>query len=456
MPKKAKELSALAVARLKAEGRHAVGGVDGLHLRVIGQSRAWVLRVAVGVRRNGEGKTVIHRRDVGLGSYPEVSLAEAREKARDIRKQVRDGSDPIEKKRQAREMRLAQQAKLKTFRECTEAVMANKRRELKNAKHLWQWEATLEAYAYPVIGGKAVSAITREDVVSILQPLWLEKNETANRLRGRIENVLDYARACGYVEGTNVAEWKGSLGPILGRVRRTIRSQPSLPYHRLPAFLKALRAREGIAARCLELVILTATRSGEVRLATWDEFDLDAALWRIPGDRMKAGVAHTVPLSPQAVALLKAVPRIGGSDFVFPAPRKADAPLSDMALTKLIRDMHEGAEAPGWIDPRENRIATPHGFRSTFRNWAAEQTNYPREACEHALAHKLPDAVEAAYLRTDYLAPRIRLMADWARFCGAPQGAGGDNVISVTQWGGMMGRPFTALENDTIERYHPS
>lgn len=433
MPKKAKELSALAVAKLKTEGRHAVGGADGLHLRIAGGSRAWVLRVAVGTRLNDNGKPVVHRRDVGLGSYPEVSLTEAREKARELRKQVRGGIDPIEQKKQDREALRVQQSKAKTFRECAEVVIANKSRELKNAKHVAQWQSTLETYAYPTIGERIVGTITKADVVGVLEPIWQTKNETANRLRGRIETILDYAKAMEYREGDNPAAWKGALEPILGKVSREVKAQPSLPYREIGAFMAELRKREGVSPRALEFAILTATRSGEVFGATWDEIDLKAKLWTIPKERMKADKEHRVPLSDEAVKLLEALPRIVGNPHVFPAPRGGK--LSDMALTTLLRRMDAAeceAGRTGFKDPKRNKVATTHGFRSTFRDWAADETHYPRQVCEHALAHKLPDSVEAAYLRTDFLAKRTQLMADWARYCGIVHSAVAGNVVNLS------------------------
>lgn len=418
MPKKAKELSALAVSKLKAEGRYAVGGADGLHLRISGGSRAWVLRVAVGARLNDSGKPVMHRRDIGLGSYPEVSLAEAREKARETRKLVRNGVDPIEQKKQASEALRIQQSNAKTFRECAKVVINNKSRELKNAKHISQWQSTLETYVYPTLGERIVGTITKADVVSVLEPIWHTKNETANRLRGRIEVILDYAKAMEYRTGDNPAEWKGALEPILGKIKREVKSQPSLPYTEIGSFMAELRKRKGSSPRALEFVILTATRAGEVFGATWDEIDMQAKTWTIPKERMKAEKEHRVPLSDDVVVLLEALPRVVGNDYVFPAPRGGK--LSDMALTTLIRRMHEAeckSGRKGFIDPKRNKIATTHGFRSTFRDWAADKTNYPREVCEHALAHKLPDSVEAAYLRSDFLAKRTHLMSDWSRYC---------------------------------------
>lgn len=418
MPKKAKELSALAVAKLRTEGRHAVGGADGLHLRISGGSRAWVLRVAVGVRLNEISKPVTHRRDIGLGSYPEVSLAEAREKAREVRKLVRDGIDPLEQKKQAREALRIQQSNAKTFRECAKVVIANKSRELKSTKHLAQWQSTLETYAYPTLGERIVGTITKADIAAVLEPIWHTKNETANRLRGRIEVILDYAKAMEYREGDNPAAWKGTLEPILGRIKREVKSQPSLPYTEIGPLIVELRKRKGVSPRALEFAILTATRSGEIFGATWDEINLKTKIWTIPKERMKAEKEHRVPLSDEAVELLEALPRVLNNLYVFPAPRGGK--LSDMAFTILIRRMHEAeceAGRKGFIDPKRNKIATTHGFRSTFRDWAADETNYPREVCEHALAHKLPDSVEAAYLRSDFLEKRKGLMADWAKYC---------------------------------------
>ena len=348
-------------------------------------SRNWVLRVAVGTRKDGKGKRVIHRRDIGLGGYPDVSLAEAREKARAIRKQVRDGADPIEQKKQDRETKLSQQARQKTFRECAEAVIANKARELKNKKHIAQWQSTLETYAFPVIGDRIVGAITKADVVTVLKPIWQEKNETANRLRGRIEAVFDYAKAMEFRDGDNPAEWKGTLAPILGKVKREDKPHPSLPYNEVGAFMIELRKRDGTSPRTLEFAILTATRSSEVFGATWGEMDFQAKTWTIPKERMKAEKEHRVPLSDDAVKLLQPLRHGGSESLVFPAPQGGK--LSDMALTMLIRRIHDAElkqGRKGFLDPKQNKVATTHGFRSTFRDWAADKTAYPREVCEHA------------------------------------------------------------------------
>jgi len=419
MPKKAKELSALAVAKLKSEGRHAVGGVDGLYLYVMNGTRCWIFRWAAGTRIDRHGKTVSRRRDMGLGGYPEVSLAEARETARGLRKQIRDGIDPLTQRQQGVEAARRQQSKAKTFRECAEVVIANKGRELKNPKDIFHWASSVETYAYPVIGDMIVGDITKADIVTVLEPIWESKNPTASLLRCRIENVLDYAKAMEYREGENPAAWKGVLQPILGRVKREKKPQPSLPYPEIGAFMAELRKRDESSARALEFLILTATRTRETVEATWDEFDLQAKIWSIPAKRMKADKAHRVPLSDSALRILQQLPRIEDSPYVFPAPMSEK--LTDVSFYNLIRRIHESVlkeDGKGFIDPKQNRIVTTHGFRSTFRDWAAEQTNYPREVCEQALAHKLPDEVEAAYLRTDYLEKRACLMEEWAAFCG--------------------------------------
>ncbi|HDS1113867.1 TPA: integrase arm-type DNA-binding domain-containing protein [Pluralibacter gergoviae] len=404
MPKKARELSALAVSRLKADGRYAVGGVDGLYLRIAGRSRAWVLCVAMGTRINRAGKTVPRRLNMGLGPYQEISLAEARDRARELRKQIRSGIDPLEEKHARKAFQEAQARKQKTFRECAEAVLEIKGNELKNKKHVAQWRSTLETYAYPVIGDKAVSIITKMDLLAILEPIWLTKNETASRVRGRIETVMDYAKAKEYFEGDNPAAWKGILKPLLPMPSKvqTRKHHAALPYKDAASFMTELRQRSGISARALEFSILTVARSGEIRGAEWSEIDLEAKTWIIPAERMKARKEHRVPLSNTAVELLNALPRFTYNNLVFPAPRGGQ--LSDMALTAVLKRMGRAG-------------LTQHGFRSTFREWAGETTSYQREVIEHALAHQLADKAEAAYQRGTLWPKRISLMDDWTEYC---------------------------------------
>ncbi|EAM8613886.1 site-specific integrase [Salmonella enterica] len=404
MPKKAKELSGLAVSRLKNEGMYAVGGVDGLYLRIRGQSRAWVLCVAMGTRINNLGRTVPRRLNMGLGPYPEVSLAEAREKARELRKQVRNGINPLQEKHEQKARQEILARKKKTFAECCEEVLEVKDSEMKNKKHLAQWRSTLETYAYPFIGTKAVSEISKVDLLAILEPIWLTKNETASRLRGRIETVIDYAKAKEYFEGDNPAAWKGMLKPLLPQPSKVQipKHHAALPYNQIGTFMKELRERSGVSPRALEFAILTAARSGEIRGAEWSEIDLEGKTWTIPASRMKAAKEHRVPLSESAVALLKALPRFKDNKFVFPATRKGQ--LSDTALLAVLKRM-------GYTE------LTQHGFRSTFRDWAGETTNYPREVIEHALAHQLADKAEAAYQRGTLWPKRVALMDDWSKYC---------------------------------------
>jgi integrase len=396
MGKRSRELGALEVSRLKSEGFHFVGTVAGLALNVTGTgARSWVLRYSIA------GK----RRDMGLGSYPEVTLAKAHEKAREAKEKIRVGIDPLYEKKALRSAMLAAQVKEITFRDAAGQYIEAKRSEWKNSKHAAQWESTLEQYAYPVIGKLHVKDVALPHILKILEPIWKSKTETASRLRGRIENVLDWAAVHKYREGENPAKWKGHLDKILPMPSKIskVEHHDALPYSEIGSFMAELQKREGYGARCLEFAILTAARSGEARGAKWDEIDLDKAIWTIPAGRMKAGKEHRVPLSKAALDLLEAIPRTE-SEFVFPSSK--GAMLSDMTLSALLKRMD--------VD------AVPHGFRSTFRDWAAEQTAYPREVAEQSLAHGLKDKVEAAYQRGDLFEKRKRLMADWAKYCNSP------------------------------------
>ncbi len=396
MPKKAKELSPLAVGRLTQPGFWFVGGVAGLALQVTDSgARSWILRVMVG------GK----RRDIGLGGYPDVPLADARRKARETRDDIRKGVDPVEARKAARSALQAAHATAKTFKQCATAYIDAKSVEFRNAKHRAQWSSSVEAYAYPVLGNLLVRDIGLPHVLEVLNPIWTTKTETATRVRGRIEAVLAWATVQGYRTGDNPARWRNHLDKVLPAPKKVakVEHHPALKANEMADFMKRLREMEGFGARALELVALTATRSGEVRGATWDEIDLDEAVWTIPAGRMKAGKEHRVPLSKQAVALLKKLPRIVGTPYVFPAAQ--GGMLSDMTLSACMRRMK--------VD------AVPHGLRSTFRDWCGEQTNYPREVAEAALAHVI-GGVEGAYARGDLFEKRRRLMADWAKFCDTP------------------------------------
>lgn len=399
----------------KPDGRHRDGEVPGLYFRVVGASRAWMLRVVI------DGK----RCDVGLGPYSKVGLADAREKAREFHKQIDAGKNPIVERQAKREANRVEATRRISFKECAAKAIAKKTANLKNPKHVAQWTSTLETYAYPTIGDKPVGTITKHDVAAILEPIWTTKHETASRLRGRIEAVLDYAKGMGYREGDNPAELKGNLDTLLTAVKRKPKHQPSLPHAKIGTFIAALRKREATAARALEYGILTAARSGEVLGATWGEIDLAAKLWTIPAERMKAGEEHEIPLSKAALELLNGLPRVEGSSYVFPAPQGGK--LSDMALSMLVRRMN-GDDAV-FVD-RHGKAIVPHGFRATFRDWSGETTAYPREVIEHALAHRLPDKAERAYQRGSLLPKRIELMNDWAKRCATPDNAAG-NVVAI-------------------------
>ena len=393
MPKLAKELAALTVARIAAPGLHFVGIVPGLALQVTAaRARSWTLRVVIG------GK----RRDMGLGGYPEVPLAQAREKGRNARELIRQGIDPIARQQAAASALRASMTEAATFKECATAYMKAHAAGWKSAKHRQQWENTLTQHAYPVIGELLVRDVKLPQVLAVLEPIWSTTNETAVRLRGRIETVLDWAAARGYRDGLNLARWRGHLDKLLARPSKVakVEHHAALPVGEVGAFMVRLREAQGMGARALEFGILTAARSGEVRGATWAEVDTEAKVWTIPAERMKAGKEHRVPLSGEALALLATSPKMAGSEVVFPAPR--GGALSDMTLSAVLRRM--------------GVAAVPHGFRSTFRDWASERTNYPRDVAEMALAHAIGDKVEAAYRRGDLFEKRRLMLTDWGRF----------------------------------------
>lgn len=403
MPKKAKELSALEVNRLTAPGLHAIGGVAGLYLQVTDTgARSWILRAKVGARR----------RDIGLGGFPDVTLAGAREAARAARAKIKEGIDPVEESKAKRSALAASQASAITFGEAAAKYIAAHEAGWKNAKHAAQWTSTLETYAFPTIGKIRVSDIETAHVIGILEPVWTTKTETASRLRGRIESVLDWATVRGYRKGENPARWKGHLATLLparAKVQK-VEHHAALDYREIGAFMAELAKVQGMGARALEFAILTAARSGEVRGATWAEIDEQASTWIIPAERMKAEREHRIPLNSTALSLLAKLPRIAGTDLIFPNNKEKPSALSDMTLTAVLRRM--------------SQAVTAHGFRSTFRDWAGETTAYPREVIEHALAHQLKDKAEAAYARGTLFDKRRRLMADWAKHCATVAAAG--------------------------------
>lgn len=433
-------LSATAVEKLKGDGktnrRVMVGGEDcaGLHLRIEGASKSWALRYKLGERR----------RDIGLGPYnpkknmtdaeaeeaPGMTLFEARNRARAIRRMIRKGIDPIEQQRAEAQAKLVAVVRKKTFKDC--AIEFLKAQDAKwansNAKHVKQWSATLETYAYPIIGELPIDAVNTDDVLRVLQqdvetkdgpkPLWDSKNETANRLRGRIERILGAAAIRQLRSVDNPARLKGHLDNVLPKRSdvRSVESHAALPYADVAAFMVELKKRSGTAARGLEFGILCASRSGEVRGATWDEINFDKRLWIIPKDRMKADKEHRVPLSDAALAVLQDMKELGlRGDLVFPAPR--GGAMSDMTLGAVLKRMGKTG-------------VTVHGFRSTFRDWVAEETRFDGEIAEMALAHTIGNKVEAAYRRGDLLEKRRDLMNAWATYCSTVERPGG-NVVAI-------------------------
>ncbi len=389
-----KQLSALKVDRLKTPGYYLDGG--GLYLQVSkAGTKSWIFRFTL----NGRP------REMGLGSRHILSLADARERASVCRKLLLDGVDPIEARNQRRSEARLTAARSMTFANCATAYIEAHRSGWNNAKHVSQWENTLATYAGPVFGSLPVQAVDTHLVTKALQTIWTAKPETASRLRGRVEAVLDWAKVRGLRTGDNPARWRGHLDKLLPKrsKARGVRHHAALPYVNMGAFMIELREQPGIAARALEFTILTAARTGETTGATADEFMLDQKLWTIPASRMKAGIEHRVPLTERAVAIVDDMHAGQHGAFVFRGG-KAGKPLSNMAMLALLKRM-------GRPD------ITVHGFRSAFRDWSAEQTNYPREVAEAALAHQLDDRVEAAYRRGDLFEKRRRLMNDWSKYC---------------------------------------
>lgn len=399
MAREIDKLDAVAVSRKAWKpGAYADGG--GLYLQVAeGGSKAWLYRFM----QNGRA------RKMGLGSVHTISLAEAREEALTCRKLVREGIDPIEARKARRTEKQLEAARSITFRKCAEQYIADHEQSWKNPKHRAQWPSSLSNYAYPVFGNFPVSEIDLPLVLKVIKPIWHTKPETASRVRSRIETILGWATTHGYRQGDNPARWRGHLQNLLPPTKkvRRVEHHAALPYAEAPAFMEELRGMEGVSARALEFAVLTATRTSETLRARWSEIDLERKMWVIPAERMKASKEHRVPLSKRAVELLEKLPREKKNDFVFIGAKSGWA-LSDMSLLMALRRM-------GRSD------LTTHGFRSTFRDWAAEQTSYPNHVVEQALAHAIGNTVEKAYRRGDLLKKRERLMADWARFCSTPR-----------------------------------
>jgi integrase len=395
------KLTALAITQVKRRGYYGDGG--GLFLQVsTGGAKSWVFRFKRGGRL----------REMGLGPTHTVNLAEARQKALECRKARLDGRDPIEARKAGRLTAKLDAAKTMSFRDCAERYIAAYKAGWRNAKHAAQWTATLNAYVYPSFGALPVQAVDVGLVLKAIEPIWTTKPETASRVRGRIESILDWAIARGYRAGENPARWRGHIENLLpkkGKIRR-VEHHASLPYSEISTFVAELRAQEGIAAHALEFAILTAARTGEVIGARWDEINIAEGLWIVPAERMKAGKEHRVPLSDAALAILERLRETREGNFIFLGSR-AGRPISNMAMLMLLRRMGRGD-------------LTAHGFRSSFRDWAAERTTFPAEVAEMALAHTVSDKVEAAYRRGDLLQKRRQLADAWARFCDTAPAAG--------------------------------
>ncbi|MCW9088126.1 MAG: tyrosine-type recombinase/integrase [Gammaproteobacteria bacterium] len=388
-------------------GKYEDGG--GLRLVVSNTgAKKWVLRFTIDDKR----------REMGLGSYPDVGLAEAREEATGHRKLAKDGVDPIEAQQ-------IEPEKTPTFTTCAARYIRAHRRGWKNAKHARQWVSTLKTYARPEIGKKKVDAITTEDILKILSPVWTAKTETAKRVQGRIENILDYAAAHKYRDPLNPARWRGHLDKLLPRPTRVkkVTHHPAMPHTEVPAFMVELSGNGSVSALALRFLILTATRTSEVLQAQWQEIDLEAAVWTVPAERMKARREHRVPLSDATLSILEALPRIEGNPYLFPGARHG-RPLSNMALLQLMRGMGYGVDGD-----RGNYV--PHGFRSSFRDWSGEVSSFPRDVAEMALAHVIENKVEAAYRRGDLFAKRRKMMQDWSDYLDNLKS--GADVIPINQ-----------------------
>jgi integrase len=417
--------------RTAGPGMHSDG--LGLYLRVTTGSggvlnRYWIFRFADRVT----GKD----RQLGLGPLHTIGLAQARELAREAREQLLRGTDPIAAKHAQHASQAVADASVMTFDACRDAYVAAHRPSWSSKKHLEQWTVSLASYASPILGHLPVSAITDALILRVLEPHWTTKTETMSRIRGRLENILDWARVRGYRSGENPARWRGHLDHLLPAKSKMKKGRKAhhaaLPYERIGELMADLRSRPGVGARAFEFLILTAARTEEVLGARWSEIDWTSSTWTVPAERMKARQEHRVPLSEPTMSILAAMKTVsGGTGHIFPG-RRAERPLGDMTFLDLITDMNADRAAAGldrYTDPHQGgRVATVHGFRSTMRQWAAERTAYPREVCERALAHSTETDVEKAYQRSDFFDQRRRLMADWATFAGMPSVTTGDVV----------------------------
>jgi integrase len=393
--RKRRPFTARSIQTMKDAGRYGDGTCKGLWLQVSDAgTKSWLLRYML----NGRARAM------GLGSLELVSLADARERARAARRLLLDGKDPIEERKAQQLANQLAAARSVTFQKCAERYLAAHEASWRNPKHRAQWRSTLATYAYPTLGALPVASVDTQLVLRVLEPLWTKRPETAGRLRGRIQSVLDWATARGYRQGENPARWRGHLDTLLPLRSKIapVQHHPAMPYIELPNFMVELRGNASISASALEMKILTASRTGEIIGATWPEINSLGRVWTVPANRMKGGRPHRVPLSDRCMTILESLPRIVGCEYLFPGGRPGK-PLSNMALLELMRGLR-----PAFV---------PHGFRSTFKDWATETTDHPRDIVEAALAHVIGDKVEAAYRRGDALEKRRRLMTDWATFC---------------------------------------
>ncbi len=397
MPKRALELTAQQVKTLNKPGQHSVGGIAGLKMQISDSgAKSWVLRTVMGVRR----------REIGLGAYPEVSMAMARELAREIKQKIKQGIDPVAERQAIRQKLISEQVRQVTFRQVAEQFIEKKTQEFKEtsrAKQRQRLANSLENYAFPLIGSLPVGNIEREHILQVLEPIWESKSPTAERLRNNLERILDLAEVKGLRTGMNPARWKGNLSHILPMPSKVskVEHMEALPVEDVPAFMEKLRKLNTTSALALRFAVLTCARSSEIRWAVWSEMDVDKRLWTIPVERMKAGKKHTIPLCDEAVELLKQFKPDRAEGLVFLNINKR---LSENAMLAVLKKTMK-------LD------ITQHGFRSTFKDWARTHTRYPDEASELALAHVHDDKTRAAYARDELLDTRRKMMTDWGEYC---------------------------------------
>ena len=408
VPKKAKELSALEVRRLNSRGLHAVGGVTGLYLNIQESgAKSWILRIMIG------GK----RREIGLGGFPDVSLSDARMDARDQRRQVSAGIDPLELKVQARQMLKREQQAL-SFKEAVEQFFETKRRpEFSSEKHAKIWLNSISNHIYPSLGDRRIASITSSEILSALEPLWAEKPQTGKKVRQRLEQVFEWAKVRNHYVGDNPALWGGNLRMQLPSPEKVAPTDPhpAVQLDELPRWFAAVAKTDGVGALALQFLAMTAGRSQEVRFAKWDEIDLAKRIWNVPSENMKTRKAHRVALSDASIRFLEEIPRHFRNELVFPAPR--GGVMSNATISACMKRVHQRDQddgGAGFLDLHTGRAAVPHGIRSSFRDWVAERTTFSRELAEIALSHEVGSDVERAYRRSDMVERRREMMSDWA------------------------------------------